>query len=238
MRLYLFTLGTVIANGAPIQGYLVRLDDGTNVLIDTGYRPGTFGEDVDPQRAVFHVADDQFVDRQLEQLGLSPQQIDDVICTHFDPDHAGYVDIFPRATIVVQRAQLAAARGGDEARFGFTRAAWSLPDERYRLVDGDTELLPGIELIETSGHAIGQQSVLLRLPKTGPVLLPIDAMGREDFANPEGRAIGQFDVDGEQARRSARKLVDLAKREGVQLIIYGHDAEQWATLKHSPAYYE
>lgn len=38
---------------------------------------------------------------------------------------------------------------------------------RIRLVDGDTELLPGLELIETSGHVPGHQSVLVRLPKTG-----------------------------------------------------------------------
>ena len=48
--------------------------------------------------------------------------------------------------------------------------------ERIRLVDGDTELLPGLELIETSGHVPGHQSVLVRLPKTGAILLPIDAV--------------------------------------------------------------
>ena len=48
--------------------------------------------------------------------------------------------------------------------------------ERIRLVDGDTELLPGITLIETSGHVPGHQSVLVRLSKTGAVLLTVDAV--------------------------------------------------------------
>ena len=50
------------------------------------------------------------------------------------------------------------------------------------MVDGDTELLPGVTLIETSGHAPGHQSVLVRLPKTGAVLLVIDAVGRARHA--------------------------------------------------------
>ena len=48
--------------------------------------------------------------------------------------------------------------------------------ERIRLEDGDTELLPGFELTSTSGHVPGHQSVLVRLPKTGAVLLTIDAV--------------------------------------------------------------
>jgi len=56
------------------------------------------------------------------------------------------------------------------------RPQWDQPIERIRLVDGDTELLPGLELIETSGHVPGHQSVLVRLPKTGAVLLTIDAV--------------------------------------------------------------
>jgi N-acyl homoserine lactone hydrolase len=36
MKLYLMHLGTVLANDAPIPGYLVQTDDGINVLIDAG----------------------------------------------------------------------------------------------------------------------------------------------------------------------------------------------------------
>jgi len=237
-ELYLLHLGAMIANDAPIPGYLVRLEDGTNVLIDTGYRPGTFGEDAHPERAACRVRDEERVVARLAQLGLRPEDIHYVVCSHFDPDHAGYTDAFPRAALVVQRAALAAAaRASADPRFAFTRRAWDLPDERYHLVEGDTILLPGIELIETSGHAPGHQAVLLRLPETGPVLLPIDALAPADERDPEARLPSPFDLDAEGARASARKLVDVARRQGVRLIVYGHDAAQWATLTHSPAFY-
>ena len=39
MRLYLFLYGTNSANGNPYPGYLIQTDDGTNVLVDTGFPP-------------------------------------------------------------------------------------------------------------------------------------------------------------------------------------------------------
>jgi N-acyl homoserine lactone hydrolase len=155
MKLYLMQLGTMIANDAPIPGYLVRTEDGTNVLIDTGYRPGTFGEDLYPERAVFRVQEDDLIVNQLARLGLHPEDIHYVVSSHFDPDHAGYLNAFPCAKIVVQRSHLAAAHADTSPRFGFTRQAWDLPEERYHVVDGDTELLPDIELIEACTGAPG-----------------------------------------------------------------------------------
>ena len=61
--------------------------------------------------------------------------------------------------------------------------------DRIRLVDGDTELLPGLELIETSGHVLGHQSVLLRLPKMGPVLLVADAIIYSALCDPDTRKV-------------------------------------------------
>lgn len=102
--------------------------------------------------------------------------------------------------------------------------------ERIRLVDGDTELLPGLELIETSGHVPGHQSVLVRLPKTGPILLTIDAV---PFAKGFTRDVQDdgSDPDAKATRASTLKLLDLVEREHIGLVIFGHDTEQWKTLK-------
>jgi len=120
-----------------------------------------------------------------------------------------------------------------------TRAHWDVEGLRYRFVSGDTELLPGITLIESSGHAPGHQSVLVQLPQTGRVLLAIDAITRNpgDML-PEERPDNPMDVNSAAARVSVRKLTDLAEREGVTLIVYGHDANEWETLKKSPEYYQ
>src|SRR5205814_3101855 len=107
---------------------------------------------------------------------------------------------------------------------------------RYRLIDGDTELLLGIELIETSGHTQGHQSVLVRLPETGAVLLTIDAVAMQQNFHPD-RELTPFDgMDLETVQASTRKLIDIAEREKA-LVIFGHDTEQWQTLKKAPEFY-
>jgi N-acyl homoserine lactone hydrolase len=46
------------------------------------------------------------------------------------------------------------------------------------------------------------------------------------------------DDNEEQLRASTRKLLALVEREHVALVIFGHDGQQWQTLKKAPAYYE
>ncbi|GHP00317.1 hypothetical protein KSF_103640 [Reticulibacter mediterranei] len=129
------------------------------------------------------------------------------------------------------------AKGGTIARQEALRSQWDAPELRYQLVDGDTTLLPGIELIETSGHSPGHQSVLVRLPQTGPVLLAIDAIPSAGCLDPDTRPLTPFDMDEEEVRASTRKLIALAERERVTLIVHGHDRDQWQQLKCLPEYY-
>ncbi len=236
-RLYLIQLGT---GSAPIGDqrlamsfgcYLVQTENGKNILIDTGLAPDfALPPDMPPLTIAPNVIE------QLATLDLQPDDIDIVISTHFDVDHAGYHDAFPNAEHVVQRHHYELARDG-HPRFAVSRGHWDHPALRYRLVDGDTELLPGLALLESSGHAPGHQSVLVRLPKTGPVLLAIDAVALEQLNTPE-RSAGPLDDNEEQLRASTSKLRDLAEREKAAFIVFGHDGEQWKSLRKAPEWYE
>src|SRR5262249_921010 len=134
-----------------------------------------------------------------------------------------------------QRTHHADAVAGNP-RYADDRTQWDQPIERILMVDGDTELLPGLELIETSGHVPGHQSVRLRLPKTGATLLTVDAV---PFAEGFRRGVqNDGDPDAEAIRASTIKLIGLVERERVGLVIFGHDTEQWKTLKKAPEFYE
>ena len=211
--------------------YLVQTGDGKNILIDSG-----LPADYTPPPGRPKSEQEKNVLEHLAALGLGPDDINLLICTHFDVDHAGYHDTFPRAEHIVQRTHYTLARNGYE-RFAPARPHWDHPSLHYRLIDGDTELLPGLTLIETSGHVPGHQSVLVDLPQTGKVLLAIDAVAMERNFTPE-REKGPMDEDEEQLRASTRKLLDLAEREHVALVVFHHDGQQWRTLKKAPAYYE
>ena len=91
-------------------------------------------------------------------------------------------------------------------------------------------------MIETSGHVPGHQSVLVRLPKTGAILLTVDAVPfGAGFTRDEPN---EGNPDGEKSRASTLKLLELVEREQIGLVIFGHDHAQWETLKKAPAFYE
>ena len=233
-RLYLMQVADIPQMNVPIVCYLVQTGDGKNILIDTGISFGMKRPEGVP--AFPEPVLGKNVLEQLAELGLHPEDIDILVCTHFDRDHAGHHAAFTNAELIVQREHYELARSGS-TRFVPTRPQWDDPALRYRLVDGDTELLPGLELIETSGHVPGHQSVLLRLPETGLVLLTIDAVAMQRDFTPAREASFLDMMDVEQVRASTRKLLELTEREQVALTIFGHDGEQWQTLKKMPEFY-
>ena len=230
VRLYLMQVATTPERNLPYVCYLVQIGDGTTILIDSG-----LPSNVQPPPGIPMPTMEQDVLEQLAQLGLHAGDIDLLICTHFDGDHSGHHAAFTNAELIVQRQHYELARSGFP-RFASTRSQWDDPSLQYRLIDGDTQLIQGLELIETSGHVPGHQSVLVRLPETGPVLLTIDAVPVQRAFTPE-REAGPGDMDEEMLRVSTRKLLALSQREQVQLTIFGHDGDQWRTLKKAPDFY-
>jgi N-acyl homoserine lactone hydrolase len=213
----------------PFPCYLIQMGDGKNILVDSGFPDNLPSRQDGPEMG-------KNVVEQLALLGIQPEDIDILISSHFDMDHAGHHAVFTNAEVIVQRAHYELARSGYQ-RFAPLRDQWDHPALRYRLVDGDTELLPGIELIETSGHVTGHQSVLVRLPQTGPVLLAVDAVASQVSFRSDRNELGPFDEDLENLRASTLKLISLKEREHVELVIFGHDAQQWQHLKKAPEFY-
>jgi N-acyl homoserine lactone hydrolase len=235
-RLYLLQLSSAsvpLPNGGTLEmvstAYLVAMGDGSYILIDSGV-PADYTSPMMPAQGPT-----KNVLAHLVELGLTPAAIDIVIATHFDVDHVGFHDAFPQAEFVVQRRQYDIARNG-HPRFDVARSHWDAPELHYRLVDGDYELFPGLTLIESSGHAPGHQSVLVRLPQSGPILLAIDAVSMERLFTPERKA-WPADDNEEELRASTRKLLDIVEREKVKLVVFGHDGLQWKSLVKAPDFY-
>jgi N-acyl homoserine lactone hydrolase len=230
VRLYLMQVAAMITQtigNVPIVSYLIQTADGTNILVDSG-----LPDELPPQAPKVEMGES--VPQQLAKIGLQPGDIHQLICTHYDLDHAGRLADFKNAEWIVQRAHYDHAF--TTPRFAASRAQWDQPVEQYRFVEGDTVLRPGLELIATDGHTRGHQSVLVRLPETGAVLLAIDAVPRLALFAAD-RPNGGNDEDLEAAQTSAARLLDIVAREPVALTIFGHDGPQWETLKKLPEYY-
>ena len=238
MRLHLLHLGLMQPGDVPVPGYLIQTMHGINILIDTGWPRSFVGNPRNPPGLSVEIRPEDTVVARLAAIGLKPSDIDYLVCTHLDDDHSGNHDLFTSAELVIQQQHYELAKGG-YPRFSANRAAWDHPSLRYRLIEGDIELLPGVELLETSGHVPGHQSVLVHLPLTGGVLLAVDAVMHRSMADAATRQVFITDMDDEPAiRRSTQKVFDIAERERVAFVVYGHDAQQWKSLRHSPVFYE
>jgi len=87
----------------------------------------------------------------------------------------------------------------------------------------------------TPGHSAGHQSLFLRLPKTGPVVLSGDL-----YHYPEERTLDRiptFEANREQTRASRKVLEEFLKQSGSQLWIQ-HDMALHAKLAKAPQFVE
>jgi len=92
-----------------------------------------------------------------------------------------------------------------------------------------------VTILSSRGHTPGHQSLLVRLPKTGPVLLTGDAAHFRDNWDTPRAPVQNFDK--EATITSLQKLKQAADSNNAQVWI-NHDVAQTASLKKFPAYYE
>jgi len=149
-----------------VLGFAVRSGDDV-VLVDTGVGFGDawIDDNYKPTRREVREA--------LVAAGFDPTAVRTIVNSHLHFDHCGQNRAFPDVPIVVQRAELDAARGE-----GKPIQDWiDFPGATYRVVDGDTEVADGISVLATPGHTAGHQSVTVR---TGDGLVLIVGQAAQD----------------------------------------------------------
>ena len=158
-----------------MHGFVVTHPGGA-VLVDTGVGG--------PQRVLddWRVVNRSVADA-LADYDMSPADIGLVINTHLHFDHCGQNAVFKHAPAYVQRAELGRTRR--EAAelyewFGFMNA-------RFELLDGDAEVLPGLEVIATPGHTEGHQCVVVRGEDGFDLLIGDAAYTPRQYADPDSR---------------------------------------------------
>jgi glyoxylase-like metal-dependent hydrolase (beta-lactamase superfamily II) len=115
----------------------------------------------------------------LAGVNVAPEQIDYIITTHLHFDHAYNIDLFEKARVFVQRDELAHAADPVPTHrpFYFKQSLIHLMGRRrpaaLQVVDGDFELLPGIQVTKTPGHTPGMHIPIVQTEK-GKVALVSD----------------------------------------------------------------
>jgi N-acyl homoserine lactone hydrolase len=215
-----------------------------SMMWDTGEIPdAAFKSGVAPQTAGAFTVDRPLLP-QLAAIGYTPADITYLALSHYHGDHVANANAFASSTWIVQqgdRDAIFAPRGDTQKKLGAVGAAAYFTDlakSKTLLLKGEDHDVFGdgtVVIKFTPGHTPGHQSLFLRLPKTGPVLLSGDL-----YHYPEEityKRIPSFDSDKEQTAKSRAMIEEFVKKNHAQLWIQ-HDYTAGIKRKIAPEFYE
>lgn len=250
LRLYLFTCGSLQFDPSvylpdqprgekvkgPIPFYLLEHPQG-RVLVDTGCHPAVAEDPVAAwgslTRAFYPtVGKEDLASEQLRRIGIAPDSIDTVVCTHLHMDHAGGNSLFPGARFLVHSKEWEAVQDSSLEGKGYFSKDWNHPLAYIQVGDGYDLFGDGSAVLRAlPGHSSGHMGLILKLERAGTVVLGIDAAPMvANIGGPLPRNV----ADPMEAQRSAGTLRDLTL-QGAR-VICGHDPDQWASLPLAPSY--
>jgi glyoxylase-like metal-dependent hydrolase (beta-lactamase superfamily II) len=201
------------------------------ILVDTGV-----GSNHDERDREHYGLGTNRLFKELKLANLTPKDIDIVILTHMQFEHSGgatrmdrtgaIVPTFSRATYMVQRDSWEEAQKPSErGKFAY-RADYFMPvAERgqLELLDGDTEILPGLQVIECDGPARGHQLVLFNHGGERLVIMG-DLVPTPFHLNLP--VISAFDYSPQNSLEQKREILTDAEKYGWLLgFSHGHDVK-------------
>ena len=200
----------------PIQSYLVRTTHHT-ILIDgcvgnnktCSYFPHWQGRN-----------DGTFLE-QLKNAGVSPEQIDYVLCTHLHLDHSGWntrlldgrwVPTFPNARYIMARREFEAAQLATVDRTYEENVLPIVEAGRAVFVEMDHALDDEVWLEPTPGHTAGHVAIRIRSQGVEAVFCGDVMHWPMQCIYPDWNV--SFDVDPEQARRTRWAFLEASSDNG------------------------
>jgi N-acyl homoserine lactone hydrolase len=223
-----FTPGASGPGALTVSCYLIKHRQGW-LLFDTGIPDAIASMPNGQPSAVGNWTSKKTLVSQLTELGLKPSDINYLVLSHSHPDHVGNVEAFASATLVVEKAEY----------------DWPLPDGKPRFnpaqmvikAEGDYDIFGdgSVVLISTPGHSPGHACLLVRLPKTGAVMLTGDSV--HSRANWDGHRAPARNFNVPQSLASLDRMAVVLKENNAQLWI-GHELTEVPLRKYAPAYYE
>jgi glyoxylase-like metal-dependent hydrolase (beta-lactamase superfamily II) len=205
--------------------WLIR-GGGRNILFDSGFHREQWFK-------YWTITDYVRPDEAVRLAGVKPEEITDVVISHAHWDHMGGIDLFPKATVWIQK---------EEFRY-YTGEAWQAggqhggidPEDvkelvrlntegRLRLVDGDNvEIFPGIRAYTGGRHTYASQYIRVQ-GSPSFVLASDNCYLYRNLA--EHKASATFsEADHPANSRNQARMIELAGSP--DRVVPGHDALQF-----------
>lgn len=221
----------------PVSCTLLKHQQGL-VLFDTGCHPDVVADAAGRWGGLARfmtplMGEQDTLVNQLPKAGVTADDIDVVVCSHLHPDHCGCNVFFPCATILAQKAEIAAARAENAAAQGFLSVEFDQPN--LTEIEGERDLFGDgrITLLPMPGHTPGIMVVHAVLDRDGAFVLASDAVAVKAHLDQHFAPKNTWNVDSALASLSA---IARLEKDGAT-VLCGHDAAQWDSVRKGEAFY-
>ncbi|MEZ5681749.1 MAG: N-acyl homoserine lactonase family protein [Erythrobacter sp.] len=212
--------------------YLVRNGD-RYLLWDTGFPAALKGNS--QTQWVFTVSLARTIPEQLADLKLTAADIEFVAVSHYHDDHIGQVQDFPDAELLIGAADAEAITSGkmDETRAQFAPFLGEGASGKVRRIVADYDVFGdgSVTIVAMPGHTPGHKSLVVNLPKTGPVMLTGDLYHFEEQIG--NRGVPQFNTNRADTLASFERFNQMADNLDATIVIQ-HDPRHLNRLPEFP----
>ena len=200
----------------PFGCFLLRSESHT-LLVDAG---------VGPPQGSFLPSAEGLLPTALDEAGVEPDQIDVCVLTHLHIDHIGWASSdgrpqWPRARYIASRTDLNWVEGREPLERDRVLQPL-LPLVRsgsLALLEGVTEVAPGIHVVPTPGHTPGHSSIRVESQGSKAIILGDVAVHPALLDHPEW--VYLFDVEPETTVATRRAVLDEIDSEDI-VVACGH----------------
>ncbi len=210
--------------------YLIQHERGT-LLWDTGL-PDSVAQAKDgitvANGAIVMFRDKTLIG-QLASLGVKPDDLTYVAISHAHGDHVGNAKQFAKPKILMQKL---------EYEFAMKMIPKPLVDgQTVEMLEGDRDVFGdgSVTIVSTPGHTPGHQVLLVKLPKTGAVILAGDLVHFRYMW--DNKIVPAFNFNKDQSLASIERVAKLMAETKAQLWI-SHDKDNTDKVERAPKYYE
>jgi len=200
----------------PVVAHAVAHRDGV-FLFDTGLGSGNaeVEEIYAPERYP--------IEEALAAHGIAMADITAVANCHLHLDHGGGNGRFPGRTIFAQRGEWGMVHEPD-----YTVAEWvDVPGLTYELLDGETEVAPGLRLLPTPGHSPGHQSLVVETPDGTVVVAGQAVLTVAEWEGTAGEDLSGVPREDDAAREAYAASVERLRTLAPMRVHFVHDPAVW-----------
>jgi N-acyl homoserine lactone hydrolase len=174
----------------------------------------------------------------LKEIGVAPADIQHFAMSHSHGDHSGNANLFGASTVYMQAAEYDAVFGPEPQKYNFIAANFEkLRGAKVVKLNGDHDVFgDGSVMIKSApGHTPGHQVLVVRLPRSGPVMLSGDMVHL--VYSWDNRIVPSFNFDVPRSQQTIDEMKAYVAKTGARLWV-NHDMEQHRAIPKAPAYVE